>query len=181
LPADIRQTIQRATSTIEEIRTKANLSERTSSEGLSLLEKWFTGTGEGISLVSEPTSAAEAPAAKAEPRQESRTNGESQLTDEQESNQTSRNAVKGKPAKASRGQARNVGGRPRKWDELWNLIKEMDHQTPKPADRDIAAAYNKMYGSRIGEGPGRRKRATPTIVAQVRYERTKRLRKQNPQ
>ena len=57
----------------------------------------------------------------------------------------------------------------------------MDQQVPKPTDKAIAAAYNKKYGSQIGDGPGKRKRASAKIVTGIRYERAKRpSRKQNP-
>ena len=76
---------------------------------------------------------------------------------------------------------KNTGGRPRKWEDLWAVIQEKDRQVPKLADKAIAAAYNRKYGSQLGDGAGKRKHASATIVTRVRYERTKRInRKQYP-
>jgi len=70
----------------------------------------------------------------------------------------------------------NRGGRQPKLDDLWEVVKEQDAMTPKPKDAKIAGVYNRKYGSQIGDGPGKRKKATARDVANVRYERTKRKR-----
>lgn len=72
----------------------------------------------------------------------------------------------------------HTGGRPRKWDTLWTIIKEKDAEKPKPKDQAIANAYNQKYARSINDG--KLKRATKVIVARVRYERTNRCNKQNP-
>jgi hypothetical protein len=68
----------------------------------------------------------------------------------------------------------NRGGRPRKWDALWAVIREQDAKTPKPKDTRIAGEYNRKYGSQVGQNE--KMRATAEIVRQVRCAR----RKQNP-
>ncbi len=76
---------------------------------------------------------------------------------------------------------KNTGGRPREWEDLWAVIQEKDRQVPKLTGKAIAAAYNRKYGSQLGDGAGKRKRASAKIVTRVRYERTKRInRKQDP-
>jgi hypothetical protein len=71
---------------------------------------------------------------------------------------------------------RDTGGRPRKWDKLWQVIQEQDAKKPKPIDQGIAGTYNKQYGNPDCHQP----KATAAIVARVRYDRKNRKCKQNP-
>jgi len=67
-------------------------------------------------------------------------------------------------------QKRNSGGRKKEWEKLWELMQEMKKADPTVSDAKIAAAYNKRYP--------RRRKATARTVRDVRYENTKRKRKQ---
>ena len=60
------------------------------------------------------------------------------------------------------------GGRPRRWEELFEFIQEQDALTPKPDDTQITKAYREKYETEInlGELPN----PTPNTVKNVRYE-----------
>lgn len=72
--------------------------------------------------------------------------------------------------------AKQKGGRPRKRDELWNLVCEMQNN-PGVTAKEIARQYNQRFARAIKDG--KRERATPEIVVQLRYDRTKRRRSQD--
>lgn len=57
------------------------------------------------------------------------------------------------------------GGRPSKWDGLRQVMDEMSTAL---SDKSIADAYNRRFGSAIGQG--RKAKATAKIVRNVRYE-----------
>jgi hypothetical protein len=44
---------------------------------------------------------------------------------------------------------RQIGGRPRKWEKLWEVIQEQDAKTPKPKDARIASIYNQKYANHL--------------------------------
>ena len=80
-------------------------------------------------------------------------------------------------AKAASPGVRRKGGRPRSREDLWELIQRMKIENPAVTDEDIAADYNRRYGRSIKEN--RRSKADVTAVKNVRYDRTKRSRKQD--
>ena len=61
------------------------------------------------------------------------------------------------------GVAKNPGGRPTKWDDLWDIDGEMRADDPKVTDREIARAYNRRYP--------RREKATAKTLRNLRQSR----------
>jgi hypothetical protein len=67
---------------------------------------------------------------------------------------------------------RNKGGRPRKWEALWAVIRREDQKKPKRKDQAIANTYNREYSRSIADG--KMERANDRKVVEVRRDYGKR-------
>ncbi|MCY2986922.1 MAG: hypothetical protein NTY19_03530 [Planctomycetota bacterium] len=71
---------------------------------------------------------------------------------------------------------KGTGGRNKEREDLWKLTQKMKATKPAVTDKQIAAKYNQIYARSIADN--KRAKATARSVSDVRYERTKRKRKQ---
>jgi hypothetical protein len=67
------------------------------------------------------------------------------------------------------------GGRPRKWDRVWRIIKKHGSETGTGDDQAIANEHNKVCGSKLSNG--KCKKIDAVKVKQIRYEYGNRKRK----
>ncbi|MGO8750767.1 MAG: hypothetical protein ACLQNE_32855 [Thermoguttaceae bacterium] len=83
------------------------------------------------------------------------------------------------PDQSARSRRRGRGGRPPQWKELFDLMQQLETANPDVTDKEISSQYNQRFANPIAQG--KRVKATSEIVARVRYDWGKRLRKSKPE